>query len=158
MLYLNWLPLHVLCSLPRTGKTAEIQTLTANTVAYCLLSTSHWYSSRSLSYLLLVVLFVFLCPGALRNISGKRSDPYPWYYCSRNQCYLWYDIREEVGNVWTCLKDKPRAPPWPRRPQEAGQVRAVSQNNFAITDNSGKEKFSGLVIKEMERSVWSRKG
>lgn len=158
MLYLNWLPLHVLRSLPRTGKTAEILTLTENTVAYCLLSTSRRYSSRSLSYLLLVVLFAFLCLGALHNVSGKRSVLYAWYYCSRNQCYLWCDIREKVGNVWTCLKDKPRAPPWPRCHREEGQMRAVSQNNFAITHNSGKEKFSGLVIKEMQRSVWSGKG
>jgi len=57
-----------------------------------------------------------------------------------------------------CLKDKPRAPPWQRCHRETGQVRAVSQNDFAVTDNSGKEKFSGLATKEMQRSVWSRKG
>lgn len=63
---------------------------------------------ETVSYLLLVEVFVFLCLGALHNVSGKRSDLYWWHYCSRNQCYLWCDIREEVGNVWTCLKDKPR--------------------------------------------------
>lgn len=77
VLYLNWLPLHVLLSLPWTGKTAEIGTLTANTVAYCLLSISHCYASWILIYLLLEVLFVFLWLGALHNVSGKRSVLYP---------------------------------------------------------------------------------
>lgn len=75
-------------------------------------------------------------------------------------CYPQCDIREgeEVENVWTRLKDKLRASPWQRHHREAGQVRAVSQNNFAVAHNSGKEKFSGLLINEMEMSVWSRKG
>lgn len=102
VLYLNWLPLHVLCSLPWMGETVEIQTLRANTVAYCLLSTSHKYSSRRLSYLLLMMLLVFLCLGALYNVSGKRSVLYPWYYWSRNQSYLWCDTwKEEMsGHAW----------------------------------------------------------
>lgn len=83
--------------------------------------------------------------GALHNVFGKRSDLYPWCCYSRNQLLL---VNRRSRK---CLD-------MPEGQTQKSLGRAVSQNKFAIRDSSGKEKSSGLVIKEMERSIQSRKG
>lgn len=155
MLCLNWLPLHVLRSLPPVRKAAEMQNLKENTVACCLFPPV----PGLLCYLLLLVLLVFLRLGALHNASGKSNALCPlvplW---QESKCYQNASgVREAAGNVGVCPKVGNEPLPWQRHLWEVGQVGAGSTDNFAITYSSGKEKFPGRATKEMQRPIHSSK-